>query len=780
MSKLDPVSCLGTCTRSPVPNQVRAGTGRQGPPAHVLQAQATDRQATDRKRDLYVVLILLMLWGLFFWRYLTPVEADRVAFPRGDLSEHFYILRSFAFDEFRAGRFPLWGRGVFDVYPFQADPESALFYPPVALELLTGLALGWDELPLQAVQLESMAHVLLASLLCYLFLREEVKHRPAALLGSVAFSYGGYLTSYPLQQITFLEAAVWLPLALWSAKLLTSTGKRRYAVLTGLAFTLAFLTGNPQNLTQLFYAALAYYVYQCWRARTPWPVALRRFAIVLALTVGLSAVQLLPSLEWWRNSTRASISFEKAAVAFPPKDLIQLLVTGLVSYWQPLYTGTFSLVLAFLACVTGRKRDLPFWAGLTIVSLIFSFGKNLFGFEVAYLTLPGYSLFRDQERHAYLMTFGLSVLAAYGLDTLLSPLKRWERKLVHHTGRYLRYGLPVVFILIGVAALLSRLELDVSDSQKLADHLAVLFLCLSFSTALLYLRSYRPRSRYALGILALMLVIFNLFTLNRGRYYAEPHDPYQVNSLFQQIEADPGWFRVQEDEFPIIRNVAGRRRLREVWGVAIRLRHYVEFLEEAPEDVRWKLLGVKYVITWRGSLVTWRGRKIAGAEMLGKEGEGESLKHLYRLPWQPRRTFVVRDVVSAKDRDELYESLRSPGFDPFRTAVLQEPLPLEPAPGAEDEVLITADTPAYIGLRARLGAPGLLVLSEVTYPGWRVYVNSRPARLHEADGVLRAVLLPKGKSKVVFRFLPLTFYAGAALSSLTVLLIAGYAIVRRI
>ena len=732
------------------------------------------------RRDLYVALVLLLLWGLFFWRYLTPVKMDRVAFPRGDLSEHFYILRSFAFDELRAGRFPLWGRGVFDVYPFQADPESALFYPPVALELLAGLLLGWSTLPLQAIQVEVMAHILLASFLCYLFLREEVGHRLAALLGSIVFCYGGYLTSYPLQQVTFLEAAVWLPLALWSTKLLHSTGEKRYLLLTALAFTLAFLTGNPQNLTQLLYATLAYYAYQCWRAHVPWLVALKRVGLVLALTAGLSALQLLPSLEWWQHSTRASISFEKAAVAFPPNDLVQLIVTGLVSYWQPLYVGIFSLVLAFLACTTGRRRDFPFWAGLTLVALIFSFGKNLFGFEVAYLTLPGYSLFRDQERHAYLVTFGLSVLAAYGLDTLLSPLKQWERKLVHHVARYLRYALPVVFVLIGVAALLRRMELDVSDSQRLADHLAVLFLCLTFATALLYLRCYRPRSRSVLGALALVLVVFDLFTLNRARYYAKPHDPHEAGPLFQQIEADQGWFRVQEDEFPIIHNVAGRRGLRGVWGVAIRLKHYKEFLDRAPEDVRWKLLGVKYVVTWRGSLVTWQGQEIGGAEMLGQQGEGESLKHLYQLPWQPRRAFVVRELVAARDRDELYQALGAPGLDPFHAAVLREPVPLKPTVAAEDEVLITHDAPASIGLRARLGAPGLLVLSEVTYPGWRVYVNDRPARLYEADGVLRAVLLPEGESRVVFRLVPLTFYAGIAISFLTVLLIVGYAVVSRI
>ena len=112
------------------------------------------------------------------------------------------------------------------------------------------------------------------------------------------------------------------------------------------------------------------------------------------------------------------------------------------------------------------------------------------------------------------------------------------------------------------------------------------------------------------------MVVFDLFTLNRARYYTKPHDPHKISPLFQQLKATPGWFRVQEDEFPIIRNVAGRRDLREVWGVAIRLRHYEEFLERVPEDVRWKLLGVKYVVTWRGSLITWREREIAGARLM--------------------------------------------------------------------------------------------------------------------------------------------------------------------
>jgi hypothetical protein len=746
---------------------------QSGNPQHAIDNPRWDR------RDGYAIVALIVLWAFFFWRYFTPVAVDRVALPVGDFTEHFYVLRSFAYDQLRSGRFPLWGgEGVFSVYPFQADPESALFYPPAALNLLLWLALGRARFPLTGFQMEALGHVLLASVLTYIFLRGEAHKRSAAVLGSVAFAYGGYLVSYPLEQISFLEAAVWLPLALLGAKLLTQTGRKRYIVLTAVAFTLAFLPGNPQNLVFLFYTTLAYYLYRSWQMKTPWPVVVRRMVLVLLLTAGLSAVQLLPSVEWWRHSTRASIPFEQAAVAFPPQDIVQLVLTGLVSWWQPMYVGVLSLVLACLAGLLARRRDTAFWVALAIVALIFSLGKNVFGFEVAYLTLPGIGLFRDQERHAYLLTFALAVLAAYGADQFLSPLRRPARQWVAKVARWLRQALPMVFVLLLIAVVLHRMQLDPGDSKQTPSHVAVLWLALALTTLLFYLRLSGRGARRVMGVLLLLVLVFDLFSLNRAQYYAAYHDPHTVSPLWQQVLSDPGFFRVQEDEFPIIRDVAGRRQLRQVSGVAIRLAHYNEFLNRAAEDVRWKLMGVKYVVTWRGSLLTKQNNPVE-ADLLATEGEGQTLKHLYRLPDAPRPAWIIHDVVVAGNRDELYERLNAAGFDPFATAVLSKPVAVGPGDSSSDEVTLTHFDSGRVTLHARLGAAGLLVLGEVTYPGWRVYVNGAPARLFEADGVLRAVALPPGEWQVDFRFQPIAFYVGLAISLLTILTLIGSAVLAR-
>lgn len=59
---------------------------------------------------------------------------------------------------------------------------------------------------------------------------------------------------------------------------------------------------------------------------------------------------------------------------------------------------------------------------------------------------------------------------------------------------------------------------------------------------------------------------------------------------------------------------------------------------------------------------------------------------------------------------------------------------------------------------------GLLVLSDLSYPGWKVRVNGREETPVKAFGVLRGVVVNGGKSEVVFFYRPVSLYAGGLLS----------------
>ena len=724
--------------------------------------------AQAKRKEALCLLILLVLWVLFFWRYLTPIEMDRLAFPQGDFTNR-YTYRAFAYRELIAGRFPLWMPCVLGGYPLQADPQSALFYPPALLNYLVVWAMGFPRLPLRALEVEAMLHVLAASLFTYAFLRKEVGEHVPALVGSLAFAYGGYLTGYPLLQIAVLEGGIWLPLALLGARGLAKSGKGRYFLLTALAVAASVLAGNPQTYTYVIYTTLGYYAWLAWRGRLRPRTAALRMGLALGAGLALCAVQLLPSLEYARLSTRARIPFEEAGTGFPPEDVLQLALTGLVSHWQPLYVGLFPLVLAWLAVTLGRREERIFWLGLALTGLVLSLGKNAFGFELAYLVVPGYRLFRCQERHAFLVSFALAMLAGHGSRVFLHPLGKRARAVVKGTARWLGWGLPLVFLLLGVATYLHRLGIDPSDSGELPRRLGILFMALAGCTALLQLRLHNPRSLKSLAFLTLALVVFDLFSLNRHLDWARPYEPFPLTPLLRPMVEEKGPFRIQDD-YRLPGQTACMHGLDDVGGIVpIKPAHYAEFLDRAPEDVRWKLLGVRYVVTWRKHLFTREG-KPAKARLVYQEGEGEEATYLHRLEGELRWAFVVRELHVARNKDELYSLLASPDFDPWQTAVVEESVPLESvAVSGEDEVSLVERSSQRVVLRVKLGSPGLLVVSEAYYPGWRAYVNGKRTRLYRADGVLRAVLLPAGEAEVEFRYEPLSLRLGALISLLALL-----------
>jgi hypothetical protein len=73
--------------------------------------------------------------------------------------------------------------------------------------------------------------------------------------------------------------------------------------------------------------------------------------------------------------------------------------------------------------------------------------------------------------------------------------------------------------------------------------------------------------------------------------------------------------------------------------------------------------------------------------------------------------------------------------------------------------------PNHMAVRA--SGPGLLVLSEVAYPGWRLRVDGRPAAIETAHGLLRAVRLPEGEHLIELRFAPALPAIGIGLGLLT-------------
>jgi uncharacterized membrane protein YfhO len=94
---------------------------------------------------------------------------------------------------------------------------------------------------------------------------------------------------------------------------------------------------------------------------------------------------------------------------------------------------------------------------------------------------------------------------------------------------------------------------------------------------------------------------------------------------------------------------------------------------------------------------------------------------------------------------------------------------------ASDQIRSVKTDQDLIGVSVHAGAPGLLVLSEMYYPGWQATVNGKSARIWQVDGNLRAVAVPAGDTTVALRYRPAAILFGVWLSGLTFLCVGGWA-----
>jgi hypothetical protein len=247
-----------------------------------------------------------------------------------------------------------------------------------------------------------------------------------------------------------------------------------------------------------------------------------------------------------------------------------------------------------------------------------------------------------------------------------------------------------------------------------------------------------------------------------------PFDTYPYLPILDPVRADPDpFFRVQvhvTDPPTLAGHFGCGYGLQEWGGIApIRPAAWVQFEDRAPESLRWKLMAIRYVITWKNGALT-REDELPPAERVS---EGGGLK-VYRLFEIPRRAWLVHQVQTAADRAAVYDALERPGFDPFARAVLQAPdsAPVETGSGT---VEVIEDWPGHLALDVTSDTPALLIVSEAFHPGWAARVNGQPAPVLEADAYVQAVPVPSGSSRVSLDYRPASLIAGLVISSLAMI-----------
>jgi len=741
-----------------------------------------------------VICVLVLLPFLFWWQLWAPEPADRAAIPEGDFTSQYYPLQLFAAQELAEGRLPAWDPYLNAGQPGLADIQTGVFYP---LNLLPNLALALLGLPFSIglLQAQVVLHFSLASLFTYLLVRHLARHagarvaaaRFAGAVAALTFTYGGYLTSFPVQQLTILETAVWLPLVLLLVDRARSHPRPlSQLVLAGMALACALLAGHPQTSMYVVYTTLAYGIFVSWPSGAAPDTSsfVRRvlriaYIALLPLLVGaaLAAIQLVPTLQFIARSTRSGLDYDAVSWGFPLAEMVSLLYPGYFG-GSPQYVGILAPILAAAALFVKRaRREVVFWIVLGGLALLLSFGRHTFLYSVAYLFAPGFSAVRDQERIIVLFSLAMSVLAGYGALVLVQPLASPVRSKFRTFVRRLGWVGVVALALTAVwyyGYLQGQQQgVEANRFEGILRHHVLLLLILAGGSALFALRvSGKPRRAWLVG-LTLGLIWLNLFTINWRFNLGEPDadGPFPETGLVAFLRAQPGTFRISSAGLlPGGASAGIVYGLEDITGnTPLRLDAFAQFEEDVGSWRRWQMLNVAYVLSDRDL-------DGPGLERVYEEAGNK----VYRVGDLLPRAWVVYDVKIAAD-EEAFTVLNSDTFHPMETAILAEgvaPASLPQGSAPRSPAHLIEHSPGRLVLEVAPDKEGLLVISQPFYPGWRATVDGEPVPIYRTDYLLQGIEVQPGHHRVALTY---RLSVMPAIVSLTMLVVcvAGFLVDQR-
>src|SRR5690606_12722172 len=122
------------------------------------------------------------------------------------------------------------------------------------------------------------------------------------------------------------------------------------------------------------------------------------------------------------------------------------------------------------------------------------------------------------------------------------------------------------------------------------------------------------------------------------------------------------------------------------------------------------------------------------------------------------------------------ERMRAPEFDPRREVLLYDEPPTSGADADSfaGEATVLRHEPTEVEIAVRASDPGYLVLTDNYYDGWTATIDGAPTQVFRANHTFRAVAVPAGEHRIVFRFEPRPLRAGAMISLGAWLLVAAY------
>ena len=500
-----------------------------------------------------------------------------------------------------------------------------------------------------------------------------------------------------------------------------------------------------------------------------------------------------------KGGASMSLSQSEKAMEHAQSDFMPIY-QQLGQYWGeqpgtsgPVYVGAFVLMLFILGLliVKGPMK----WALLaaTILSILLSWGKNFMGFTDFFLDyVPMYAKFRTVASILVIAEFTIPLLAMLALKELMDKPELLKPRMKYVGISFLLTGgIALLFALMPSmffdsfisssemraiqslpAEYIQPLVANLTEMRKAvftADAMRSFYIILVGTGVLLAVVFGKLKKEYAVGII-LVLCLVDLWTVNKRYLNDDMFVPEAEREAPQaKTQTDELILRDQSLDYRVLNLASNTFNENEtsyyhksIGGYhAAKLRRYQEMIEQYISPEMQALFGA--VSKAGGDMTQVNGDSIYPVlNMLNTKyfifplegGQTVPIQnpYVYGNAWLVDKLSYVSNANEEMDAvgkiDLRHEAVADAKFkEQLGEAVVQD---------TASTVQITGYEPNRLNYEVNSGKGGVLVFSEIYYPGWTATVDGEPVELGRVNYILRAMNIKPGKHQVELAFFPKT------------------------
>lgn len=680
---------------------------------------------------------------LFF--IILLVHTDIIFAPAGyyfskfDLKDlNYYInIRQYVADSLLSGSVPLWTLQIFSGHPFFANSETATCYPfnIIFLFLPISKAINWSFL----------LHFFILSFSVFLWIDNKIKDKFVSVYTAVTAVFGaGFYLHAVAGHLSNIITMAWFPLLLFLYDKSFKSKNYKFIIPVSAVIALQIFAGHFQYVYYTAVVSFIYVLFFCFNKNT----IITLFSSYLA-AVCLSAVQLLPSIEFYLQGARISGILQHVSIKSNLSHLLTLLFpayTELTSFyfWETaIYIGIFNLLIILTLIFNNFKKDYLKYILLAVLLYLLTY-HHVISSILASL-IPLFNNFRSPIKINFFISILILPLLSYGI--------------IHIMSKDLKINKYFIFTIIvfAVSSIIFNARLSVFIAGLFTNdvNVSALFTKQIILTGwfVLLFAIFISFRKYT-SIIPVMLLIAAIQPVMFVKNYAKPFF-FDNDYKYERLKV---FYKNDDVRYFANEKYSLEYNYENIFGTTSDvLKNYLDFikhLEDPNADVEniFGMLRCKYVIDDNTERVSQYN-----VEML-------------------KRVNVFYNYIVESDKEKTFSILFNKNFDFLNTVVLEKEPLYKPLKQGASTVNILSLNDNEIEIECKTSEPAIILISSNYEKGWRAYNmdnNKVKYEIIPANYIYRAISVDKGVHRIRFEYRPLSFTAGLLISFFSWILLAG-------